>query len=141
MTGTTLRKTVGLAAITGMRSMSGAAALAMEHRGALGTIVGLMAAGEMLVDKTSLVGDRIDPAPLAGRALMGAIVGGVVAYEDHASVALGSVIGASAAVAAAHLAYHARQRLPVSSAIGGVIEDAVVLALGALVAARTRYDR
>jgi uncharacterized membrane protein len=136
MTGTTLKKTMGLGAITGMRSMSGAAALAMEHRGTLKTIVGVMAAGEMLVDKTPLVGDRIDPAALAGRALMGAVVGGVVAYEDRANVLLGSLIGASAAVVAAHLAYYARKRLPVSTAVGGLMEDALVMALGTFVASR-----
>jgi hypothetical protein len=138
MTGSTLKKTLGLGAITGMRSMSGAAALAMEHEGTLRTIVGVMAAGEMLADKTSIVGDRIDAAPLAGRAVMGAIVGGVVAYEDRASILAGSLIGASAAVVAAHVAYRLRKRLPVSSAVGGLVEDAAVLALASLVASRAR---
>lgn len=136
MNGSTLKKTLGLGAITGMRSMSGAAALAMEHGGTLQTIVGAMATGEMLLDKTPFVGNRTDAAPLAGRALMGAIVGGVVAYEDRANVVLGSVIGAAAAVAAAHLAYQVRKRMPVSNPIGGLIEDAAVLALGAFVAPR-----
>jgi uncharacterized membrane protein len=96
-------------------------------------VVGILAAGEMIADKTSFVGDRIDAAPLAGRALMGAVVGGVVAYEARDNVLLGCMLGASAAVVAAHLAFHARRRLPVSTAVGGALEDAVVIGLGSMV--------
>lgn len=126
-----LGRTLALGAITGMRSMAGAATLAYEHGGAVSEVFGLLAAGEMIVDKMPFVGDRIDAAPLAGRALMGAAVGAAVAYEERDNLLVGGLIGAAAAIVAAHLAFHARKRLPVSSQVGGAIEDALVMGLAA----------
>lgn len=128
----TLVRAMGFGALTGVRSMAGPAALAFESDGPVKNVVGLLAAGEMIADKTPFVGDRIDAAPLAARAVMGGIVGGVVAYEAHESVLLGGLLGASAAIAAAHLAYRLRKSLPLSNPVGGAIEDAVVIGLGAM---------
>ena len=138
MTSTTLNQTIALSALTGMRSMSGPAVLALRRGGALKAIMSLLAAGEMAADKTAAVGDRTDPIPLGGRAMMGAIVGGAIANEDGSSVVAGAVLGATVAVLAAHLAYHARKRLPLSTTVGGFVEDAVVLGIGAYVATRAR---
>ena len=132
MTSRTLFRAIGFGALTGVRSMAGPAALAFESDGPVRNVVGLLAAGEMIADKTPFVGDRIDAAPLAARAVMGGIVGGVVAYEADDNVLIGGLIGASAAIAAAHLAYRLRKRLPVSNPVGGAIEDAFVLGLGAM---------
>ena len=132
MTSRTLFRAIGFGALTGVRSMAGPAALAFESDGPVKNVVGLLAAGEMIADKTQFVGDRIDAAPLAARAVMGGIVGGVVAYEADDNVLIGGLIGASAAIAAAHLAYRLRKRLPVSNPVGGAIEDAFVLGLGAM---------
>lgn len=132
MTSRTLFRAIGFGALTGVRSMAGPAALAFESDGPVKNVVGLLAAGEMIADKTPFVGDRIDAAPLAARAVMGGIVGGVVAYEADDNVLIGGLIGASAAIAAAHLAYRLRKRLPVSNPVGGAIEDAFVLGLGAM---------
>lgn len=128
----TLFRAIGFGALTGVRSMAGPAALAFESDGPVRNVIGLLAAGEMIADKTPFVGDRIDAAPLAARAVMGGIVGGVVAYEADDNVLIGGLIGASAAIAAAHLAYRLRKRLPVSNPVGGAIEDAFVLGLGAM---------
>jgi uncharacterized membrane protein len=128
----TLFRAIGFGALTGVRSMAGPAALAFESDGPVRNVIGLLAAGEMIADKTPFVGDRIDAAPLAARAVMGGIVGGVVAYEADDDVLIGGLIGASAAIAAAHLAYRLRKRLPVSNPVGGAIEDAFVLGLGAM---------
>jgi uncharacterized membrane protein len=128
----TLFRALGFGALTGVRSMAGPAALAFERDGPVKNVVGLLAAGEMIVDKTPFVGDRIDAAPLAARAVMGGIVGGVVAYEADDDVLIGGLIGASAAIAAAHLAYRLRKRLPFSNPVGGAIEDAFVVGLGAM---------
>lgn len=128
----TLFRAIGFGALTGVRSMAGPAALAFESDGPVRNVVGLLAAGEMIADKTPFVGDRIDAAPLAARAVMGGIVGGVVAYEADDNVLIGGLIGASAAIAAAHLAYRLRKRLPVSNPVGGAIEDVFVLGLGAM---------
>jgi uncharacterized membrane protein len=124
-----VRKTLALGALTGMRSTAGAAVLAFQRGGLLKNVLATLAAGEIVADKTAAVGNRIDPAPLAGRALMGAIVGGVIAHEADDTVTFGALLGAAAAVAAAHLAFHARRRLPLPNVPAGLIEDALVASL------------
>jgi uncharacterized membrane protein len=126
-----LGRTLALGAITGMRSTAGAATLAYEHGGAVSQVVGLLAAGELIADKTPFIGDRIDPGPLAARALLGAAVGAAVAYEERDNLLLGGLIGAATAIAVAHLAFHARRRLPLSNPLAGALEDAVVFGLAA----------
>lgn len=130
MTRSVFTKVVTGGAVTGMRSMSGAAALAMDRGAMLGRIVPALAAAEMMADKTSLVPDRIDPLPLAGRAVLGALVGGVIAGEtEDGAWAAGALLGATAAVMTAHLAYQVRRRLPLPGAIAGMLEDALVVTL------------
>lgn len=138
MTAGTLQRVVTLGAITGMRSMAGAAALAARHGGMLMPATAVLAAGEMIVDKTSFVGDRTDAVPQGGRAVMGALVGGLVARESGRSVWLGAIVGGAAAVAATHLAYQLRKRLPLSTVAGGLVEDALVIGAGALYARASR---
>lgn len=133
-----LTDTLALGALTGMRSMAGPATLAYQHGGVLSRVLSTLAAGEMVADKTAAVGNRTDPMPLAGRAVMGAVVGGELARENHGNVIAGALLGASAAVAMAHIAFRVRRRLSGSSAVGGMIEDAVVMGLGAMIARRTR---
>ncbi len=123
-------RTLALGAITGIRSMSGLAAMALRH-GVLARVMPLLAAAEMATDKTSVVGNRTDAIPLAGRAVMGAVVGAVIARDERQSMLVGGVLGAAAAVVAAHLAFQVRRRLPVPSAWGGVLEDLLVVGVGA----------
>ena len=134
MNSTTLRRTLALGAITGMRSMAGPAALAFRPGGLLSRATMMLAAGEMVADKTPYVGARTAPLPFAGRVLSGALVGGVIAREERANMVMGALIGAAAAAIAAHLAYHARKRLPLSNVVGGSLEDLVVVGIGALAA-------
>ena len=124
-----LGRTIALGALTGMRTFAGPMALARRHPGSLTVAIAVLGGAEMVVDKTSFVGNRIDAAPLAARAVVGAVVGGLVAREGRNSVVFGSLLGASAAVAAAHLAYHVRTRLPISNVAAGALEDAVVIGL------------
>lgn len=135
MTATSLTATIALGLITGMRSMAGPAALAVGRPGLLSRVLPMLAVGEMIADKTLLVGDRTDPLPLAGRALMAALVGGVLARETHGNVVGGAITGAVVAVAAAHVACHVRKQWSSSNALGGVIEDVVVIGIGSLYAA------
>ena len=141
MNATALNETIALGAMTGMRSMAGAATLSLAQDSMLKRVVAMMAAGEMVADKTSLVGDRTDAVPLAGRAIMGALVGGVAAHDRRGNVLLGGLVAASAAVIAAHLAYRVRKRLAPSSPLGGVVEDAIVIGIGALYASQSRPRR
>ena len=137
MNAATLSEAVAVGAITGMRSMAGPALVASRYSGILKGLVGMMAAGEMVADKTSLVGDRTDPLPLTGRAVMGALVGGVIAHERHGNIVIGAIVGAGAAVIAAHLAYRLRQRLP-EGTVGGLLEDAIVRGMSAAYTASAR---
>ena len=120
MTQVTLMKIVGLGVVTGMRSMAGLTTLAWARSGAVKPVMAILAAGEMFADKTAVVGDRTDALPLAGRALMGAVVGAVVAT---------------------HLAFRLRRRLPFPSAANGLLEDAVVLAAASLIGTQARERR
>jgi hypothetical protein len=87
----------------------------------------------MIADKTPFVGDRIDPFPLAGRAVMGGIVGAVVARRHGQAPAPAALLGAAVAVGAAYLAYHARKRAPGSAMLAGAAEDAIAIGLCASV--------
>jgi len=126
-------------ALSGMRSMAGPTTLMLQQGGYVAGAMAVLAVGEMIVDKMPSVGSRLAPGPLAGRAVMGALAGGVIARRARGNVAAGAVVGASAALAAAYLAYHARKQLPLSNALGGVVEDLLVLGIGA--ASRTRLTR
>lgn len=111
---------VGLGAVTGLRTFTGAALLARElsrrtsrrvwwardtsrleellAEPAIARAIQVMAAGELIADKLPGMPDRITPGPLAGRALIGAILGALVVGEDRR--AIGALAGGSAAVAA-----------------------------------------
>jgi uncharacterized membrane protein len=130
MTRAAMLKTVALGALTGVRSMAGLTTLAASRGGAARTVLTVVALGEMVADKTPWIGNRTDAVPLAGRAFMGAAVGALVAVEQDQNEALGALVGAATAVAAAHLAYHVRTRLLPRGAMGGAVEDAFVLAVG-----------
>src|SRR5690606_8181083 len=130
-----LRDVVALGAITGIRSMAGPATLAIGHGVWLTRAAVALAAGEMLVDKTPFVGARTDALPLAGRAILGGIVGAVIAQERRGSRLLGGAIGAATSVAAAHLASGARRRYPSANVLGGVLEDLIVVGVGGAYAA------
>lgn len=136
MTRSTLTDTLVLGALTGMRSMAGPAILAAGRGGVLPRIAAALAAGEMVADKTERIGDRIDPLPLGGRAAMGALVGGLVAHERQSHLLLGAALGAAAAVVMAHIAWYLRKQAPGTNLLGGLTEDAIVTAAGALYASR-----
>lgn len=136
MNPTTVSDIVTLGAITGLRSMSGPATLAARGEGPLKPLLATLAVGEMLADKTSVVGNRTAPIPLAGRAIIGALLGSIVARGAGSSVVKGAIIGSGTAVLAAHLAYFLRTRSPFPNALSGVLEDAIVITTGAWSAAR-----
>jgi uncharacterized membrane protein len=124
-----LARATALGAITGVRSMSGPTAWALGHDGSLKHVAAVLAAGEMLADKTPLVGDRTAPIPLTGRAVLGALVGAGSARDARGPMLAGALAGAAAAVISAYLAWHVRRRLPLPGPIGGVLEDALVVVL------------
>lgn len=154
MTGTTgtMLTAAGVGALAGMRSLSAPALLSHESaRGgrrtgsgaaarlfssrAASRALGILAAGEMAADKTRWIPSRIDPLPLAGRALFGALGGALVASRRGGSRLAPALLGAAVAVGAAAAMYTlrrlARQRLPLPDAALGLVEDGLVVALGA----------
>ena len=57
-----------------------------------------------------------------------------IAAEDGQSVWLGVLVGAGVAVATTHVAYHLRRRLPLSTTVSGLVEDALVIGAATLYA-------
>lgn len=129
MTRETLTRILVLGALTGSRSMAGVTTLAMQRGDALRPVLLLAAAGEMAADKLPGIGNRTDALPLAGRALLGAVAGALVARETHADAVAGGLVGAAAAIVAARLACRWRLRGAPAGLAGGVLEDAAVLAV------------
>jgi len=138
MTAATASEVIVLGAMTGMRSMSGAATLGLRYGGVPASVTTVMALGEMIADKSPFIPNRTEPLPLSGRAFMGALVGGAIARERRSNLLLGGLIGATAAVIGAHLAFRIRTRLPVSTAVGGLLEDAVMLGMATVYAAHAK---
>lgn len=87
-----------------------------------------LAAGELLGDKLESAPDRIVPAGLAARLVTGALAGAALAPRRQA--ALGAMLGAGGAVAAAYLTFGLRMRAMrrFGQKSTGLVEDALTLA-------------
>ncbi len=141
-------RTLGLGAITGVRSMAAPAILsrsAVEDRiGSLegtpfamlgsprvSTALELLEIGEMIGDKTPIIPRRTSLLPLLGRAAIGAFAGATLFASGERPVAAGAALGAVLATAAAYAAAGARmqiiQRLGVPNVLAGLLEDGIVL--------------
>jgi uncharacterized membrane protein len=102
-------------------------------------LLALMASGEMLADKSSRMADRTDALPLMGRAMLGSLSAAAYAVHRRRAVLAPAAVGAAAAIVSTFAAYHIRQfathdmRIP--NRLMGLIEDAVVVAVGKRVAA------
>lgn len=71
----------------------------------------ILAAGELAADKYSFIPNRIDPGPLAFRAISGAVCGATICTAKRKRADLGAIAGALAAVASAFAFYHVRRKL------------------------------
>lgn len=153
-----LATAAGLGAVTGLRSMMGAAVVARElsardlprrrprhpaarlerwlTQPAVARSLELLALGEIIADKLPGIPPRITTGPLVGRAVIAGVLG-LLAGGDRRMA--GSVVGAGSAVAAAFAGWWARREgvratyLP--DAALAVAEDAVALGVGRRVAA------
>ena len=135
-----------LGAVAGMRSML---APALFHRFAarnnegrfspaphglfssphVGTLLDVMALGELVADKLPGTPSRLSPPALAARALSGALVGGALFAERRKPSAAGAIVGGLAAVAASYAFYHLRQTVDKKT---GLPDSAIALAEDAL---------
>src|SRR5262249_7414078 len=97
-----LGRAILLGAVTGMRSLMGAALFSSQvaHRkrdalqGAplaplanenVAKVLGVLSAGEVVADKLPSIPARTEPGPLIGRALLGALAGAAVCAEERKS--------------------------------------------------------
>lgn len=142
---------VGMGAVAGMRSMSAPALVSHQltdnHSDALdkaglsfmadpNVAAGLkiLAAGEMVADKTPWIPDRTHPVSLVGRATSGALVGAALCAKRGESCEIGGLLGALSALAATYAMYHFRtwasKEWDVPDAVLGVVEDVLVVSAG-----------
>ena len=139
-------RAAAVGAICGIRSMAGPAIVScsLRHQDLDGSSLRftagetfslaamIVAAGEMLADKTPWIPDRISAGPLIGRALSGALCGSALSSWKGRSPRVGAVIGIAAAVAAAFTFFHLRkvagQYAP--DPLLGIAEDVLVVVGG-----------
>ena len=132
MTSDVLSRSLAIGAMTGIRSASGLAALAYPYGGPVAALFTVAAVAETVADKMPFIGNRTDPAPLAGRVLLAALAGGFAARQRRRSPIAGAALAASTAFIAAHVATRLRTEVASSPIAGGVVEDGIVLALASI---------
>jgi uncharacterized membrane protein len=142
--GTSLAGTVGrslaIGAATGGRSFSGIAAVSLSSardERPLGNpvakvLVGLLAVGELVLDKSPKAPNRLEPRGLAGRMVFGGASAGLLARRHSAPPIPQVVVGMAAALTAAFAGHWGRSRLAGrfgADLPGALIEDGVVQSL------------
>lgn len=94
----------------------------------------LLAAGEMVADKTSFIPDRTEATALIGRALAGAVSGATVAAaRDHPQLGaalVGSAVAAGSTALFYTLRKQAEERTGLPDSVLGFVEDAAVFVAG-----------
>jgi uncharacterized membrane protein len=136
----TIGRSVAIGAATGGRSFSGIAAVGLSSardERPLGNplakvLVSLLAAGELVLDKSPKAPDRLERRGLAGRMVFGGASAGLLARRDNTSPIPQVVVGMAAAVMAAFAGHWGRSRLAGrfgSDLPGALIEDGVVQSL------------
>ncbi len=142
--GTSLARTVGrslaIGAATGGRSFSGIAAVSLSStrdERPLGNpvakvLVGLLAVGELILDKSPKAPNRLEPRGLAGRIIFGGASAGLLARRHRTSPIPQVVVGMAAALMTAFVGHWGRSRLAGrfgADLPGALIEDGVVQSL------------
>lgn len=156
-TGVYIRSAI-LGFVGGLRSMTPLAVLSLLRRGnknsaspsdplqyldtpAAHIITGVLAAGEIFGDKLPIIPSRLSPGPLAGRLVIGALVGWAICRQANQSPIIGALLGAVGAASGSAAGYYARTWLAkvtkLPSPVLGTIEDLLALGVGALVARKT----
>lgn len=148
-----LARAAALGLATGCRSTAGPVAVALSARrgdhglsgrcaGSAGrTLLPLLAAGELGLDKHPSAPDRTGASGLVPRLALGAVSSGAVARRDGAGAGVPALVGGAAAAVAATAGMRARaalQRRVGSDLPGALLEDAVAAGLARL---GTRRDR
>jgi uncharacterized membrane protein len=97
-------------------------------------VTSIAAIAELIGDKLPTTPSRLDPGPLAGRFLFGALAGAAVMANSRRSPLSGALLGAAAACLGALCGYYLRRRLGQLTSIPdpllGLAEDGVAVTLG-----------
>jgi uncharacterized membrane protein len=157
MPGSPIPAAMTLGAVSGMRSMMAPAIISWAARRSgldlestpfsafkgqrVGRAAAALALGELVADKTPLVGERTDAAALAGRAISGAASGAAVFKARKNSMLLGALVGAAASMGAAYATHYLRKeivrRYPVSDRMVAILEDVIAISAGLIAVAIT----
>ncbi len=144
-------RTVGLGAISGLRSTSGPALLSRAaSRGGislqdtpfrflasskLSTLLQLALLGELIADKIPGVTSRTSQNALIGRAVSGVFVGAALFASEKRALPAGALVGAVSAVGAAFAGENLRaaivEKTGAPDPIVAAAEDAITLTVGA----------
>lgn len=133
-------RAAGIGFVSGLRSLTGPAAVRIRGNagGASSLVLGILAAGEFVVDKLPRVPSRTAPPLLIVRALAGGFAGAAIVGRD-ADRRIAFALGAASAVAASYLALRLRRaattRTGLPDAVVAVVEDVAALSAGALLSA------
>jgi uncharacterized membrane protein len=156
-TGVYIRSAI-LGFVGGLRSMTPIAALSLLRRGDESSaspadplqylhtpvariITGFLAVGEIFGDKLPMTPSRLSAGPLAGRVVIGALIGWAICRQARQSPIIGVLLGAAGAASGSAAGYYARTWLAkvtkLPSPLLGTVEDLLALGIGALVARKT----
>jgi uncharacterized membrane protein len=95
-------------------------------------LLGIAALAELTGDKLPSTPSRMEPGPLLGRAVSGAVGGAVLMHRARQPPLLGALIGALGAVSGATAGYTARRALTrrgIPDAAVAVVEDLLAIAV------------
>jgi uncharacterized membrane protein len=99
------------------------------------TVLKILAAGELIMDKMPFTPNRIKPAGVAFRCLSGALAGASISKATGGKIGAGILFGATAALASTYLGFLLRKATVKATGIIdpviGALEDALVLGAGA----------
>ena|SRR5947209_9440609 len=160
MNATTLARSSALGAASGIRSMTAIAAVSRaaasgrwalerspldflgDQRVSVGLVV--MAAGEILADKTPFVPKRTQPVVWLWRSFMGGAVGAAASINDDDPMWAGALTGAGAAAVSTYVAYRLRmalQRLGLPNVTAGAVGDVKAVVLSAVAVLTVQQKR
>jgi uncharacterized membrane protein len=104
-------------------------------------ITSVLAVGELVGDKLPFTPSRLSPGSLAGRVVIGALVGWAICRQSNQSPIIGAILGAVGAASGSAAGYYARTWLAkvtkLPDPVLGVVEDLLAVGAGALIARET----
>ncbi|GAC1575042.1 MAG: DUF4126 family protein [Candidatus Elarobacter sp.] len=128
----------GIGFVSGMRSMTGPAAVRIRAGGPSAVVVPLLALGELVVDKLPGVPERTTPASVVLRALSGGYAGSFLARE-RADRRIAFALGAAGALAGTYamleLRRAATRKTGLPDPVIALVEDVAAISAGLLLSA------